>query len=372
MGAFEQLIRPGVRAIQPYTPGKPIEEVERELGVQGALKFASNENPAGPSPLVLQAIRDHAAALNRYGDAGCYYVRQELARFWELPDDWFVVCNGSSESIYLSAVLTCTVGDEVVFSDPPSFLLYRSSALAVGATPVAVPRRALTHDLDAMRAAITPKTRLVYVCNPDNPTGTSVGRAEYERFLDGLREDILVVFDHAYAEYATRPDYPDILPYIRAGRPVVELRTFSKAYSLAGMRVSYLIAPPALVGYYNRARLPFNVSSLAQAAAVAALRDQDHVRRAARLNQESLARIIACMQSLGLETVPTQANFVLVRLPADARRAEQELLRRGIIVRNMVAFGLPPEYLRITSGTLEETERLVKVCREVLSGAVAR
>jgi histidinol-phosphate aminotransferase len=372
MAGFESLIRPGVRGMQQYVPGKPIEELERELGVQGALKFASNENPAGPSPLAMQAMRAAMEDVNRYGDAGCYYLRQELARFWELTDDHFVVFNGSSESIVLSAILTSSVGDEVMFAHPPAFLLYKAAAATVGATPVAVPRRELAHDLEAMRAAITPRTRVVYVCNPDNPTGTSVGQAGVDRFLDGLPDNLLVVFDHAYAEYATRPDYPDVKPYIRAGRPVVELRTFSKAYSLAGMRVSYMIGPPGLADYYNRARLPFNVNTLGQAAALGALRDQDHVRRAAQLNQQSLARIVECMTSLGLEVTPTQTNFVLVRLPQDARPVERELQRRGIIVRNMLAFGLGPEYLRVTSGTLEETDRLVEAFRGVLAATSAR
>ncbi|MBI5838290.1 MAG: histidinol-phosphate transaminase [Candidatus Eisenbacteria bacterium] len=372
MPAFDQLIRPGIRAIQPYTPGKPIEELERELGIEGALKFASNENPAGPSPLALQAVRDCMRSANRYGDAGCYYLRRELARHWGLPESHFAAFNGSSESIYLSAMLTCGEGHEVVFTHPPSFLLYRMSALSVGATPVAVPPRNLGHDLRAMRAAMTPRTRLVFICNPDNPTGTSLGHDEVDRFMEGIGEDVLVVFDHAYAEYATRPDFPDILKYVRAGRPVAELRTFSKAYSLAGFRASYMIAPPALVDYYNRARLPFNVNTPAQAAATAALRDQDHVRRAVALNQASLTRIVECMESLGVEVTPTQANFVLVKLPADSRPVQAELERRGIIVRNMVAFGLSPEYLRVTSGTMEETERLVSAFRDVLRPVAAR
>ena len=372
MPPYADLILPGIRQIHAYTPGKPAEELEREIGVKGALKFASNENPHGPSPLALTAMREALSGTNRYGDAGCLYLRRELARLRGFSEEHFVALSGSSEGIYLSATLTCEPGHEIVFAHPPSFLLYGMAASLTGATPVRVPLRNLTHDLVAMRAAVTPRTRLVFICNPNNPTGTSNGQAEVDRFMDGLADHVLVVFDNAYAEYASRADYPDLGRYIRAGRAVAELRTFSKAYSLAGLRVAYVLAPPALAEFFNRARLPFNVDSVAQAAATAAVRDQDHVRRAVEVNRASLAMIREACESLGIEVTPTDANFHLVKLPMDARPVEKELERRGIIVRNMVAFGMPPQYLRITSGTVPQTEQLVRAFREVLSGAAAK
>lgn len=369
--AYESLMLPGIRSIHPYTPGKPAEELERELGIAGALKFASNENPHGPSPLALEAMRQAMTGLNRYGDAGCYYLRQELARQRGLSDDHFVVLNGSSEGIYLSAILTCEPGHEILFAHPPSFLLYRMAASLTGAAAVTVPLRNMTHDLEAMRAAVTPRTRLVFIANPNNPTGTSVGQAEVDRFLDGLPDHVLVVFDHAYVEYAQRADFPDLARHVNAGRAVVELRTFSKVHSLAGLRVAYVTAHPELADFYNRSRLPFNVNSVAQAAAVGALKDPHHVRRTVELNAVSLRMIREGLESLGLEVTPSDANFVLVKFNTDARPFQARMERLGVIVRSMVSFGLPPEYLRITSGTLPQTERLLEVVREVLGGVAA-
>ena len=368
---IDTLIRPSVKLIHPYSPGKPTEELERELGITGAVKFASNENPLGPSPLAVEAMRDALNGLNRYGDAGCWGLRQELSRLRGLPDDHFAVVNGSSEAIYLAALLTCEPGDEIVYADPPSFLLYKAAALVTGAKPVPVARRNFVHDLDAMRGAITPRTRVLFVDNPDNPTGTSVGRAEVEKLLAAVPGHVLVVFDHADAEYAARPDFPDLLPYIREGRAVAEMRTFSKVYALAGARAAYVTAHPTLIQYFNRARLPFNVNSLAPAAAAAAVRDQDHVRRAVELNRESLTLMADGFHALGLTVVPSDANFLLIRLPMDARPVQAEMERRGVIVRSMLAFGLGPEFLRVTSGTRAQTEHLLRVFREVLAGASA-
>ncbi len=364
----ESYLRVAVRELHSYIPGKPAEVLERESGVPGALKLASNENPSGPSPLVLAALRDSARVLPRYGDASCHGLVAALARHHGLPEDHFVVTNGASESILLAAQMVAGPGDEVIYAHGPSFPLYRTAALLAGATPVPVPLREHTHDLAAMRAAVTPRTRVVYLCNPNNPTGTAFGAAALDPFLDGLPERVLVVCDHAYADYVRRTDYPDLLPRIRAGENLLLLRTFSKVHSLAALRVAYVCASPGWARSLHRVRMPFNVNVPAQLAAVAALRDSSHVRDSVRLAHRSLDRMREGLAGLPLEVIPSETNFLMLRLAGDARPLVQELERRGVIVRGLVSFGSTPEFVRVSSGTMEETERFLKTFREVLSG----
>lgn len=360
---WEQLANAQILELEPYQPGKPIEELERELGIRGAIKLASNENPWPPSPRVLETLREALTTLNRYPDGSGYYLRQALAKRHGVSPEAVILGNGSNELLELLARAFVRPGEEVVFPHP-SFVVYPLIAQAVGASRVAIPLRDHRLDLEAMAHAITPRTKLVFVANPNNPTGTIVTAAEVEAFLARLPERVIVVFDEAYVDFAQGPDFPDSLATLRQGRRVVILRTFSKMASLAGLRVGYGMADPDCVGLLHRIRQPFNVNSLAQAAALAALADEEHARRTVDLvvrEREALGR---AFEALGLQYVPSQANFVLVEVP-DAQTVYQRLLRAGIIVRPMAAFGLEGA-LRITVGTPEENARLLAGLRAAL------
>lgn len=365
----EHLARPEIRDLAPYVPGKPQAELERELGVRGSIKLASNENPLGPSPLALEAITAALRDVNRYPEGGAVLLRDRLAAVHGVDREQLVVGNGSNDLIELLCHVFLGPGDQAVLADP-TFPMYRPAVRVTGGEAVYVPTRALTHDLEAMAAAIGPRTRAVFVCNPNNPTGTMVTAAEVERFMDAVREDVLVIFDEAYHEYVRNPDYPRSLEYVRAGRHVAILRTFSKIYSLAGLRVGYAITLPETAGLLQRVRMPFNVSSVAQAAALASLDDPGQVERSIRVNDEGKAYLTEKLGALGLEVVPgSVTNFLLVRLPVDAEPVSRELERRGVIVRTMRPFRLPAEYVRITVGVRPENERLVAALGEALAAA---
>lgn len=357
--------RPNIRDLVPYVPGKPIEEVEREYGITDIIKLASNENPLGPSPKALAAMRSAIENVRLYPDGSCYQLVQRLARHWNVPADHIAVGNGSDEILHYLGVAYLRPGDEVVHAHP-SFVRYESAAVLNEARCIAVPLKHYTHDLDAMAGAVTDRTRLVFVCNPNNPTGTMNTQAEVDRLLDRLPDQVLVVLDEAYYEYVDSPDYPDSLGYVRDGRNVVVLRTFSKIYALAGLRVGYAIARPEIIWAIHQVREPFNVNSIAQAAALASLDDPDQVERARRVNLEGRAYLYAACERLGLPCVPTQANFVFMDVKADSRAVFQGLLRRGVIVRTGDIFGMPT-HIRVTIGTPEENARFVRALEEVLA-----
>jgi histidinol-phosphate aminotransferase len=355
------LVKPHVAEIQPYQPGKPIEELERELGITGAIKLASNENPIGPSPKALAAARKAAASVNRYPDDGCFALRRRLATHLGVTPDELLLGVGCDEILGLIAHTFLGPGDEAVFAWP-SFAMYPIVTKTAGATAVTVPLTAdLSHDLDAMRAAITPRTRVVIVCNPNNPTGTTVGAAAFDRFVESLPANLILAVDEAYFEYASRPDFPATLAWIQRRPGTIVLRTFSKIYGLAGLRVGYGIASAETIGFLHRSRHPFNVNLVAQAAALAALDDPDHVRESQRLNEAGLAYLTQELRALGIEVWPSETNFVLAKPGAGTHEA---LLREGVIVRPMAGFGLP-DHVRITIGLPEENERLVKTLRRL-------
>jgi len=356
-----RLVKSHVAQIQPYQPGKPIEELERELGITGAIKLASNENPIGPSPRALAAAHESLRDVNRYPDAGCVMLRRRLATHLGVDADAIVVGAGADEILGLIGQTYLGPGDEVVFGWP-SFAMYPIVAKVAGATAVAVPlTRALVHDLDAMAAAVSPRTRVVFLCNPNNPTGTTVGREAFDRFVAGLPPEVILAVDEAYYEYARRSDFPDALGWVRRRPGTVVLRTFSKIYGLAGLRVGYGVADAETVSFLNLPRHPFNVSLVAQAAALAALEDVAHVAQALRINETGLAYLCREFGALGIELWPSEANFVLARVGAGTHDA---LLREGVIVRPLAGFGLP-DHVRITIGRPEENERLVKTLRRV-------
>ncbi len=356
------LVTPGIEALSPYEAGKPLEELARELGIGDAIKLASNENPIGPSPLALEAARRAIGEVNRYPDASAYRLRERLSALHRVPMEEVIHGNGSNELIELAIRTFTTPADHIVFGEP-AFVMYRLAALAHGVRFSAVPLQSLTHDLEAMAAAVEADTRLLIIANPNNPTGTHVTRAALEKLLRNLPEAVIVLMDEAYFEYADAADYPDSLELRGLHERLLTLRTFSKIYGLAAMRVGYAVGPARLLDYMNRVRAPFNVGSLGQVAALAALDDRAHVERSQRNNREQRVRLAAGLERLGLNPAPTQANFVYVECGRPARPIYEALLHKGVIVR---PFGNLPSGLRITVGTAPENDRLLAALAEVL------
>lgn len=354
---FESLAKPAVLMQPVYEPGKPIEYVARELGLDpaGIIKLASNENPFGPSPLAVAAARRALEHGELYPDGGCFELRHKLAAARGLRADQFVIGNGSNEIIELLGHVFLGPGDEVVMANP-AFVVYKLVTLLFGAKTVEVPLRDWRHDLAAMTAAITPATKLVCVCTPNNPTGTANTEAELFAFVRGLPDHVVAVIDEAYAEFLENP--PDLRPLIAEGRKVVCLRTFSKIYGLASLRIGYGYGSPEVAALLNRVRQPFNVNAIAQAAALAALDDGEFAARCARDNRAGLAQLEAGCRQLGLETVPSVANFLLVRV-GDGGRVFDALQRRGVIVRPVKSYGLP-EWIRVTVGSAAQNERVLR------------
>ncbi len=361
---WESLANEHILGIAPYEPGKPIEELERELMIHNPIKLASNENPLPPSDRVQKAIIAALSSLDRYPDGSGFYLRQALAKKHGVMPDQVVLGNGSNELIELLVRAFLRPGDEAVVPHP-SFVVYPMIVQAAGGVRVMVMLKDFRLDLDAMARAITPMTKIVFVANPNNPTATIVTRDEVEHFMSRVPERTIVVFDEAYIEFAMGPDFPDTLSYVKQGRKVVVLRTFSKASSLAGLRVGYGIADADAIALMNRIRQPFNVNSLAQVAALAALDDEAHILECVRMIEAGRHFLYDEFKRIGLQYVPSRANFILVDVGRNAADIYQKLLHQGVIVRPMTPFGLETA-LRITVGTPEENRKLVKALRVVL------
>jgi len=362
----EDLVPPNVERMIPYVPGKPLSELERELGITGAIKLASNENALGPSPKVVEALREAAGFVHVYPDGGAFALRDALAKFHGVTMDEVVLGNGSNELIDLLCRTFPGQGDHVVFGKP-SFVCYWLGSVAANRDFTEVPLRDhLAWDLEAMRAAVTKKTKLLFLANPNNPTGAHVPKAELEAFLRDVPERVVVVLDEAYVEYATTEDYASAMTLRDTRERLVVLRTFSKAYGIAATRVGYAVGPRELIQYLHRMRAPFNVNHLAQVAALAALADQEHVKRCVSLNTEERARITHALGELGLEVAPSQANFVLVNtspVDPDGKTVYDALLRKGVVVRPMPApIG---SWLRITVGTAPMNDRMLQALSEL-------
>lgn len=362
---LETLVNPSVLTQPVYEPGKPIEDVARELGLDPAtiIKLASNENPFGPSPLAKAAAVRALDQGELYPDGGCVVLRAKLAKIYGFDASQFVIGNGSNEIIELLGHVFLRPGDEVVMGNP-SFAVYKLVTLLFGAKPVEVPLVNHTHDLAALAAAVTPKTKLVFVPSPNNPMGTANTEAELLAFARSLPEHVVFAYDEAYAEYLENP--PDLRPLIREGRKVVCLRTFSKIYGLASLRIGYGYASAEIAALLNRVRQPFNANAIGQAAAIAALDDGAFTAKCARENRVGLAQLEAGFKALGLEIVPSVANFVLVKV-GDGARVFAELQKRGVIVRPMRPYGMP-EWLRVTVGTPAQNERLLATLAAILRG----
>ncbi len=365
--AFIDGISERIRALKPYQPGKPIEEVKRELNITGEIiKLASNENPLGPSPAALTALTDVLSGLALYPDGGCHDLRAAVAAKLGVTGDQVIFGNGSDEVIHLLGLVFLQPGDTVVIGDP-TFVLYEATAVLNGAEAVKVPLTPdLVHDTSAMADAFSERTRLVFIANPHNPTGTLITRAAVDTLLARLPTRALLVLDEAYGEYVDAPDYPHALDYVRAGVPVVGLRTFSKIYGLAGLRVGYGIAAPEVIRVLNQPRSPFNVNLAAQAAATAALGDAAFLDRSRRANQEGMRMLEAGFTRLQLPYVPSHANFLLVDVGRPSRAVFDGLLRRGIIVRTGEVLKHTTRQ-RLTVGTANQNAKFLSVLEDVLS-----
>ena len=366
--------------LKPYIPGKPTEELERELGIKGSIKLASNENPLGPSRLALKAIVDNLTnsnssnGLNRYPDGSGYYIKKALSGKLSVIEDEIILGNGSNELIDIAVRTFLRPGDEAVMAYP-AFIVYPMAVQAAGGRPVQVPLKDYKHDLDVMADKITSNTRIVFIANPNNPTGTIDRKDEFDRLMERLPEGILVIADEAYFEYVTDPDYADTMRYFREGRDILILRTFSKIYGLAGLRIGYGIAREDIISEMNKLRPPFNTNSIAQNAALWALKDDEHVKLSREINEHGKRFLYKELDALSLKYVPTEANFIYVLLgqenlpcPPLLKRGAGELynklLRQGVIVRPV-----GPQEIRVTIGLPEENKRFIEAIKAVMRGA---
>jgi histidinol-phosphate aminotransferase len=352
-----------IRTLIPYAPGKPIEEVEREIGIFNSIKLASNENSLGPSPLALDAMREKLAQLHLYPDGDCFYLKRGLAAKLNVTPEQLIFGNGSNEIIELAIRTFMRPGDEAVMARQ-AFVVYKLIVQAVGGISQEVPLRNFTHDLEAIGAAISARTRIVFLANPNNPTGTIFRKAAWENFLKQIRSDVLIIVDEAYFEYVEAADYPNSLDYHQQGKTLLTLRTFSKLYGLAGLRIGYGIADKEIISLMHRVRQPFNVNAPAQWGALAALDDREHVRRSLENNRQGLKYLTAEFARLGIEYVPSHANFILLRV-GKGEDVFNRLLAQGIIVRPMAGYQFP-EYLRVTIGTMDENRKFIDGLRKAV------
>lgn len=355
-----------IRSLIPYEPGKPIEEVEREYGISGSLKLASNENPLGPSPRALAVLRERLPELHLYPDGDCFYLKRALAQKLGVQPDRLIFGNGSNEIIELAARTFMRPGDEAVMAEQ-AFVVYELIVQAVGGKRKTVPLKNFTHDLAAIADAVTPQTRLVFLANPNNPTGTIYRRRDWQAFLERISPDVLVIVDEAYFEYVEEADYPNSLDYHARHPAILTLRTFSKLYGLAGLRIGYGIGAKSVIALMQCVRQPFNVNAPAQWAALAALDDTEHVQRSLGVNQQGVKYLQTEFARLGLSYVPSQANFILVRV-GNGPEVFQRLLQQGVIVRPMVGYKFP-EHVRVTVGTMAQNQKLIGALERLIQAS---
>ena len=361
---FIKLASPGVQEIQPYEPGKPVEELERELGLTDIVKLASNENPLGASEKVIASLASAYPDLARYPDGSAYLLKRRLSEFLNVPENQLTIGNGSNDVLELLARVYLSRDNESIISQH-SFVVYPLVTKAIGAALKVIPAKNYSHDLEGTLAAISEKTRMVFIANPNNPTGTWVNENDLTRFLDQVREDVIVVLDEAYFEYVQEPDYPNGIELSKKYPNLVVTRTFSKAYGMAALRLGYSISRPDIADLMNRIRQPFNVNSLSLVAALAALDDQDHVKRSVELNTTGMRYLESECRRLGLDFIPSVGNFLTIDFGRDASPVYEGLLHEGVIVRPIGVYELP-NHLRVTIGTPDENERFSSALESVL------
>lgn len=359
--------KPHIQSIKPYEPGKPIKELQREYGIRNVVKLASNENPLGPSGKALRAMRKAIREVHLYPEGSCYYLLERLSRELGLPAEQIICGNGSNEIIELVARGFLSEGDEVISSEK-TFLVYPILAQTCGATFKAVPmKEGMRYDLDAVLAAVTPKTKIVFIANPNNPTGTYVTAREIENFLAKVPERVIVCFDEAYVDFVDAGDFPKTLDYVKQGRSnVIVFRTFSKSHGLAGLRIGYAASSREMIAYLHKVRQPFNVNLVAQAAATAALDDTFFLWRTKWLVSRGRKYFYRKFKKFGLECLPSQANFILVNLKRNGQDVFLELLKSGMIVRAMGAYGLPT-WIRVTVGKRSQNAQFIRLLKVLLT-----
>jgi histidinol-phosphate aminotransferase len=351
--------------LQPYVPGKPIDEAKRELGIDDVIKLASNENSLGPSPLAMKAVQEFLPYLHQYPDSNCYYLRKKLAERFDVDEKCILLGNGSDEILKLLAETFTNPGDRVIYARP-TFSEYDFAAAIMGAECTTIPLLDYKHDLAAMADAINERTKMVIICNPNNPTGTIVSGFELDNFMARVPDDVLVIFDEAYCEYADPGEFVSGFQYLRDGRKVIVMRTFSKLYGLAGLRVGYAFAPAAIASAAERVREPFNVNMPAQVAALAALDDNGHVSRTLTMNAEGKSYLYQELDRMGLKYVPTQANFILVDTGRPCQEVFRDMLALGVIIRNCDVYTYD-SCIRVTIGNYQENSRFINSLKKVLS-----
>ncbi len=357
------LARKSILNIKPYQPGKPIEEVKRELGLKEVNKMASNENPLGPSPKAISAIKKYINNINRYPEGSCFYLRQALSKRLKIKQDQIIFGNGSDELIVFSLRAFVNEGDEVIVASP-TFLIYEIASKIQGAKVKIVPTRYFKYDLKLMAKSVTKNTKIVFIANPDNPNGTYVTKYELESFLKSIPKEILVFIDEAYFDFVAEKDYPNGLDYI-SGNNVIISRSFSKSYGLAGVRVGYGVSNPEIIKYMEAVREPFNVNSIAQVAALAALKDKKFLSKTKKITQDGRKFLYKEFSKLGLRYIPSVTNFILFEVGRSAQKVSGALLKKGIIVRDMKAWGLDT-FMRVTVGKPKENKKFIKELRGVL------
>jgi histidinol-phosphate aminotransferase len=353
-----KMVPQSILTLNPYLPGKPIEEVKRELGISEVIKLASNENALGASPKAIQAIEDYLSRIHLYPDGGAWYLKKDLAEHLGVTPENIILGNGSDEIVSLITRIFIQRGDEAITGDP-SFLMYKIDTKLSQGEIICIPLKNFQMDVPAVLKAITPRTKLIFISNPNNPTGTITPGKEVEKLLQKIPSHILVISDEAYYEYVDDPDYPDTISWIKKDKNIVILRTFSKIYGLAGLRIGYAVARERIISLLNRARPPFNVNSLAQVAARASLKDEEHLNKSRRLIREEKQFLYKHFTKIGVSFLPTQANFILIESGERTKEIVLALLKKGIIVRSMEAYNLP-HHIRLTIGTREQNEAFIR------------
>ena len=353
-----------ISSLKPYKPGKPLEELEREYGISDSIKLASNENPLGPSPEALKVIRGALENLHRYPDGSGFKLKRKISEKFGVDSGQVVLGNGSDEIIGMLTRAFLQPGDEVILP-APSFLMYAIMVRSAGAVPVYVPLKALSLDLGGMKDRITSKTRMIFICNPNNPTGTFIADRDLRNFLESIPQDLMVVADEAYIEFVRGVEAVSSIEYLKTGRRLVTLRTFSKAYGLAGLRIGFGVMPPEVADLLNRVRQPFNANSLAQAGALEALDDAVFFEKTLKLVHSGLDFLYRSLDKMGIEYFPSQANFFLINVRKNADAVFEAMLKQGVIVRSMTEYGFP-EFIRINVGLPAENDRFLKALAKVL------
>ena len=355
-------IRKELEKLKPYIPGKSKEEVEKELKITKVIKLASNENPLGPSPKALELIKERLNSLSVYPDQHSIELKEGISKKLGLDTNNIIVGNGSDEIMQLAAATFLSAREEAILSEN-TYSTYEFVVRLFDGDPVFIPLKNYTYDLEGMAKAITDRTKLIFLCNPNSPTGTIYTAKEFDSFLKKVPKNVIVVSDEAYSEYVESKDYPKSIDYVREGRNMIVLRTFSKIYGLAGLRAGYGIAKPEIIKYLNLVKLPFNVNRLAQGAAAVSLEDDDHIEKSIKSNKEGKAYLYSELEKLGLNFLKTEANFIWIDVKRNADVLFMELMRQGVIIRPLSSFGMP-EAIRVTVGTAEQNKRFIETLKK--------